>query len=237
MDLSRLIELTSGDDPRARVDGLLRVYEEATGEHLRQPLLREEADRVRLWMMHSDLPWVVYRRLAVGANVHASLASKAGFVQQAACGVCDLLPLDGPIARPSFFPISVPPFTKQNAAKRKEIHERVVREMERAVDKREDPRTWDGLPICATVVAVQDQNRNTIDADNAANAILDTLQGTVIVNDAAIQHVSAYRMKAPETKGYYLIGLRPVYPLECDVVDLVARVKDVSPLMGLQEEE
>ncbi|MFE3855435.1 hypothetical protein ACFXPN_30415, partial [Streptomyces griseorubiginosus] len=42
---------------------------------------------------------------------------------------------------------------------------------------------------------------------------------------------------APETKGYYLIGLRPVYPLEYDVVDLVARAKDVSPLMRLQEEE
>ncbi|MFE3859111.1 RusA family crossover junction endodeoxyribonuclease [Streptomyces goshikiensis] len=128
----------------------------------------------------------------------------------------------------------MPPFTKQNDAMRKEVHARVVEEIEKTADRRADPRIWESLSICATMVAVQAQNRKTIDADNAAKAILDTLQGTVIINDNAIQHVSAYRMKAPDSKGYYLIGLRPVYPLGADVVDPSARAKDGSPLMELQ---
>ncbi|MFD6074106.1 RusA family crossover junction endodeoxyribonuclease [Streptomyces hydrogenans] len=44
-------------------------------------------------------------------------------------------------------------------------------------------------------------NRKTTDADNAAKAILDTLQGTFITNDNAIQHVPAFRLKARETGG------------------------------------
>ncbi|MFE1255825.1 RusA family crossover junction endodeoxyribonuclease [Streptomyces fungicidicus] len=84
---------------------------------------------------------------------------------------------------------------------------------------------------------MQAENRKVIDADNAAKAILDTLQGFMILNDSAIQHVSAYRMKAPATKGYYLIGLRPVHPLEADIIAHSTHAKDVSPLMRLQDEE
>ncbi|MFE5616271.1 RusA family crossover junction endodeoxyribonuclease [Streptomyces sp. NPDC056524] len=187
-------------------------------------------------MVRSDRPFMVYQGPSQKGYVHADITGKAGFAQQKSCGVCEPLPFTGAGARPTFFPISVPPFTKQTAATRKRVHERVVEAMKETADLREDPRTWDGLPICATVVAVQAQSKNTIDADNAAKAILDTLQGTVIINDNAIQHVSAYRLKARETQGYYLIGLRPVYPLEADAVYLSARMRDRSPLMGLQAE-
>ncbi|MGW6055722.1 RusA family crossover junction endodeoxyribonuclease [Streptomyces sp. NPDC055189] len=235
MDERTLAELTSSDDPKTRVAGLLAAYEAATGEHLPKPLTPEDAARVRSWMVQANLPSVYLRSFALKANVHANTASKASFLQQAACRVCDLLPLAGPGARPSYFPISVAPFTKQNPTRRKEIHARIVGEMKQTSDRRADPRTWGGVLICATVVAVQALDRRTIDADNAAKAILDTLQGTVIVNDNAIQHVSAFRMKAPGTKGYYLIGLRPVYPLEADIIALSSHAKDVSPLMRLRD--
>ncbi|MFD6347099.1 RusA family crossover junction endodeoxyribonuclease [Streptomyces roseolus] len=237
MDELALNSLMRGGHPGQRLDALLRDYAKATGEELRRPLTPEESSRVRLWMMRADNPWIRYSGPSQGGWVHSSVTTKAGFLQQKVCGLCEPLPLEGVDARPSFFPVSVPPFTKQNPKIKRVVHARVVEELKKTADRRADPRTWKGLPICATVVAAQAVNRKTIDADNAAKAILDTLQGTVITNDNAIQHVSAFRLKARETGGYYLIGLRPVYPLDADVVHLSAQMKDASPLMGLQTED
>ncbi len=188
-------------------------------------------------MVRSDNPWMRYKGPSQEGWVHADLGTKAGFAQQMPCRVCE--PLPSAKAQSHSFPISVPPFTKQNHSIQRKVHAQVVAEMEKTADRRADPRTWEGLAICATVVAVQADDRNVIDADNAAKAILDTLQNTVILNDKAIQHVSSFRMQAPAsaTKGYYLISLSPVYPLEVDVVDRWAPVKDGSLLMGLQAGE
>ncbi|MFE3859110.1 hypothetical protein ACFXPT_01585 [Streptomyces goshikiensis] len=102
MDELTLSELTSGGNLGARIDTLLRNYAEATGEQLRRPLTPEDAARVHLWMLRSDRWLVFYQGPSQKGYVHASAADKAGFIQQKACEVCELLPLSGPGARPRF---------------------------------------------------------------------------------------------------------------------------------------
>jgi hypothetical protein len=219
---------TTGDQPRLRVAGLLEAFTIETGEALDQPITAEQVQRVRLWMVRRDMPTVARKEPTLRMNVHSSLAAKASWLAQAPCIVCDKLP-NSVAAEHSTFTIPVPPFTKQNRTTARAVAKAMATEFGRTADKRSGPRTWEGLSICASVVAVQNAQRHIIDVDNAAKAVLDTLSKTVFIDDRHIQHLSAMRLQATDTTGYYVIGLRPVYPLEDDCLDTSGEV----PYLGL----
>ncbi|RZU14333.1 RusA family crossover junction endodeoxyribonuclease [Streptomyces sp. BK239] len=210
--------MTSDMPPAERIAGLLKVYSQETGDQLSPPLAPAAAARVRAWMVSQDRFQIAHKEATLRAEVHSSVSSKASWLQQSRCTSCDALDFKSTAARPTYFAVPVPPFTKQNKDRARRVNKAVRREMERTHSSR-DPMTWKGLMICASVVAVQSENRRLIDVDNAAKAVLDTLSKTVIIDDRYVQHLRASRLIAHGTEGYYLIGLSPVHPLEDDVVE------------------
>ncbi|WP_189554743.1 RusA family crossover junction endodeoxyribonuclease [Streptomyces lavendofoliae] len=211
-------QMTSDMPPAERIAGLLEVYSQETGDQLSPPLAPDEAAQVRAWMVSQDRFSIARKEATLRAEAHSTVSSKASWLQQLKCTSCDVLDFESTAARPTYFAVPVPPFTKQNKDTARRVNKAVKHEMERTQSSR-DPMTWKGLMICASVVAVQSSNRRLIDVDNAAKAVLDTLSGTVIIDDRYVQHLRASRLIAQDTEGYYVIGLLPVHPLEDDVVE------------------
>ncbi|MFJ8939999.1 RusA family crossover junction endodeoxyribonuclease [Streptomyces sp. NPDC102365] len=223
---AELAALDPHSPPSARVEAAYRAYTSDTGEFLATPPTAAQRERVRRWLMEvhfSDPRPVGYTKAAVlQAGVHSDVDGKAQWLQQGPCMQCRLIIPTGSPPLPTYFAIPVRPFTKQVRKTRRLISQAVRAEIQRS---NKNPEDWRGVPICVTVVSVQASTEKLIDVDNAAKAILDTMNGTIFPDDRQVQHLSVSRLTAAGTTGYYLIGLRPAYPNLDDVVDHTSRIR------------
>ena len=157
--------------------------------------------------------------------VHADIADKARWLQQAPCITCHvILPAENP-PYPVSFPIPVRPFTKQNQLTVKRLTEATRQAIAVRSSRRQPIDAWKDVAICASVVAVQAKAAKVIDVDNAAKAIMDTMKGIIFPDDKQVRHLSVHRIRNPDSNAYYLVSLRPVYPELDDVIDLTCQVK------------
>jgi Endodeoxyribonuclease RusA len=85
------------------------------------------------------------------------------------------------------------------------------------------------------VVAAQGHPMKIKDVDNSAKAILDTMKGIVFPDDRQIEHLSTSRIQHEDTPAYYLIYLRPVYPMLEDAIDRKCRVKLAGLVKQVEE--
>jgi len=126
---------------------------------------------------------------------------------------------------PVSFPVPVQPFTKQNQRSIRLLTKATRQAIAKRSSRRQPIDAWKDVAICASVIAVQAKPARIIDVDNAAKAIIDTMKGIIFPDDRQIQHLSVHRIHHADTNAYYLISLRPVYPVLDDVVDLTCQVK------------
>lgn len=226
--------------PAERVQAACRAYAAATGRQVSWPLTEVQSAAVREWLINETLyapvaiPW--HRRPVLQPAVHADVAAKAGWLQQAPCIQCRIIPPAGKPPLPMSFAVPVRPFTKQvkrtgavlTGAIRKALQDRPPEAVQPA-------EVWRDVAICASIVAIQAGPARIIDVDNAAKAILDTMKNIVFPDDRQVEHLSVSRLRHPGSTAYYLISLRPVYPALDDVIDPRRQVRFaglVPPISG-----
>jgi Holliday junction resolvase RusA-like endonuclease len=204
--------------PNKSVAQVIAAYASTTGEIVNYPLTKDQAAAIRLWMIKSGSGMVLATEPVLQGLAFADVASKATWLQQAPCPTCQLMdPGSGPAV--TSFPIPVRPFSKQVDEIRKQLTEKVRAEFVRTAGRREPIEAWEGISICATVVAIQARPAKVIDVDNTAKAIIDTMGGLVFPNDKQVIHISTYRLQSAVDPGYYLITLRPAHPPKENVID------------------
>lgn len=214
-----MTENGSTDTPNEAVVEIIAAYTRDTGEVVDYPLTKDKAASIRLWMFNNGSGMALAKEPALRGLAFADVASKATWLQQAPCPTCRLMdPGSGPAV--VSFPIPVRPFSKQVDEIRKQLTDKVRAEFVRTADRREPVEAWEGISICATVVAIQARPSKIIDVDNTAKAIIDTMGGLVFPNDRQVIHVSTHRLQSAVDPGYYLITLRPAYPPMENVIDL-----------------
>jgi len=215
--------------PSERVQAACRAYTAATGHQVGWPMTLSESAQIRMWLIRESLDTSVamgwYKTPVLQPWVHADVAAKAVWLQQAPCMQCRLIPLTGNPPFPVSFPIPVRPFTKQNRKTRQLLTEATRKELTRRSADRQPMEAWNEIGICASVVAIQARPAKIIDVDNAAKAILDTMKGIIFPDDRQIQHLSVSRIRHSDTLAYYLIMLRPVHAELEDVIDPTCCVK------------
>jgi hypothetical protein len=216
-----LWSLAENARPSERVAAALRAYVTATGHLLGDSPTSDELLEAATWIVREEgavegLSMSLLSRNITSARrlIHPTVSWKAGWLQQAPCPVCEYD--EDSAARRVSFPIRIRPFSAQTEKGRlATIKEAIRLTLNNRLATSGD---WTNVRVCLWTVAVMRRSDRDKDVDNLVKGLLDTLQGVLYKNDAAIQHLSTAKLRHDGDDSFYLVDVRPVCSYLEDVI-------------------
>jgi len=215
---ARLQALRPGADPQERLAVVWQFYEEATGHQLACPVTETQRRAVHAFLRdlqkEQDSPVLHIRRQHLEAPIALNLVEKAARLVQQPCTACELfMREDGTFPLSTVFPIQVRPWAAQSRHDRVAIREAVAAELA----ERGTFSPWEGR-LCLTIVSLVPRASRSKDVDNLVKGLIDSMQGSLYVDDKQIQCLTSRRIEYAGEVGYYHVSARAVLPWDSDVV-------------------